>query len=327
MKEANNLDLAYNLMPMEDLLKYFASKMGTTWENNRYSIPQQLGNGQAEAFDYGGFSVALSQFHLSTDIRVSRKASQLEDFINFDYILNGIKGIDSWESSPDQQQLLYGVYVSTALTPIEITFKSNRCYRMLSILIKKEWVKAFLGRSLPESLQKTDQPINLYCGLKTTLIPVFSQLINSSPAHAFRKQYLYSKVLEVITLTFESLMEQVTNDKPASYHPDDIRTIMAVADFMEQTPEKSFTIEELSNRFIINRDKLQIIFKSVFGKTIATFARYHRMMKAMELLKAGRSVSEVGYSLGYANLSHFSRAFRKVHGINPSVILRQLSPK
>ncbi|WP_155897788.1 helix-turn-helix domain-containing protein, partial [Bacteroides pyogenes] len=36
------------------------------------------------------------------------------------------------------------------------------------------------------------------------------------------------------------------------------------------------------------------------------------------------SVSEVGYKVGYANLSHFTEAFRKYHRIKPKQYLDSL---
>jgi len=42
------------------------------------------------------------------------------------------------------------------------------------------------------------------------------------------------------------------------------------------------------------------------------------MQKAAQLLKEKRlSVSDVGYELGFTNLSHFSRVFERYTGIKP----------
>ena len=49
-----------------------------------------------------------------------------------------------------------------------------------------------------------------------------------------------------------------------------------------------------------------------------------RMQKAMTLLKSGEhSIKDVGYTLGYANLSNFTLAFKKVYGVLPSVITKE----
>ncbi len=64
--------------------------------------------------------------------------------------------------------------------------------------------------------------------------------------------------------------------------------------------------------------KMKDLFKQVFGDTIYNYYQQARMEEAAFLLKhGGLSVSETGYHLGFANLSHFGRLFEKYHGSKP----------
>jgi len=64
--------------------------------------------------------------------------------------------------------------------------------------------------------------------------------------------------------------------------------------------------------------KMKDLFKQVFGDTIYNYYQQARMEEAAFLLKhGGLSVSETGYQLGFANLSHFGRLFEKYHGSKP----------
>lgn len=63
-------------------------------------------------------------------------------------------------------------------------------------------------------------------------------------------------------------------------------------------------------------------FRHETGASAARFVRDERMRRAREMLTAGRRVKEVAYSLGFCDEFHFSKAFRREHGLSPSTWTR-----
>jgi AraC-like DNA-binding protein len=64
--------------------------------------------------------------------------------------------------------------------------------------------------------------------------------------------------------------------------------------------------------------KLKRLFKQIFGNSIFSYYQAFRMKEAARLLKEEKlSVSDVGYQLGFTNLSHFSRVFKEHIGMKP----------
>ena len=59
-------------------------------------------------------------------------------------------------------------------------------------------------------------------------------------------------------------------------------------------------------------------FKQVTGIVPVEYLRRYRFARAMELLQAGQSVSEVALAVGFRNLCHFSREFKAQLGLTPS---------
>jgi AraC family transcriptional regulator len=60
-------------------------------------------------------------------------------------------------------------------------------------------------------------------------------------------------------------------------------------------------------------------FKGSVGSTPARYVLDRRMERARHLLKVSRlTVSEIGIGVGFDDVSHFSRAFRRVVGMTPS---------
>ena len=77
-------------------------------------------------------------------------------------------------------------------------------------------------------------------------------------------------------------------------------------------------LRELAQQAAMSETKLKQLFKQTFGSSVYTYFQQARMKEAAFLLKQGQhSVAEVGYELGFSNLSHFSRLFEKHYGLHP----------
>jgi AraC-like DNA-binding protein len=68
----------------------------------------------------------------------------------------------------------------------------------------------------------------------------------------------------------------------------------------------------------MSETKMKQLFKQTFGDSIYNYFQKVRMEEAAFLLKqGGYSVSQVGFELGFTNLSHFSRLFESHYGTTP----------
>ena len=66
-------------------------------------------------------------------------------------------------------------------------------------------------------------------------------------------------------------------------------------------------------------------FRKTFGETPVAYIMKRRMLRAQELmLKSRVSLSQVALECGMCDQAHFSRTFRRIVGINPTVWRRQL---
>jgi AraC-like DNA-binding protein len=64
-------------------------------------------------------------------------------------------------------------------------------------------------------------------------------------------------------------------------------------------------------------------FKSIYHKTPHQYLIAVRMENALEMLKAGKSVSDACYGVGFESLGSFSTLFKRIYRITPLAYLKQ----
>jgi len=65
------------------------------------------------------------------------------------------------------------------------------------------------------------------------------------------------------------------------------------------------------------------LFKSIYGKTPHQYLTTVRIEKAIQLLRADQTVSEVCYAVGFESLSSFGSLFKRIVGVTPSAFLEE----
>ena len=99
----------------------------------------------------------------------------------------------------------------------------------------------------------------------------------------------------------------------------DRETIYAVRDYLNRYFLENHSIHGLSKRFGINQNKLKKVFKESFGVPVIEYLYDLKMRHAHQLLfDEDRQVGEVAAIVGYKNANHFSTAFTRKFGKNPS---------
>ncbi len=79
------------------------------------------------------------------------------------------------------------------------------------------------------------------------------------------------------------------------------------------------SIESLTRRIGLDRNKLTVGFRDAFGVTPAEYSRRIRLEWAARRLSEGVDVGQVAIEVGYGSIAAFGRAFRQYHGYVPSL--------
>lgn len=141
----------------------------------------------------------------------------------------------------------------------------------------------------------------------------------ASSSDYIRDMRINEKLGSLLTL----LMEQ-------SWHPESVTVsrkrmeLAAVREYLDEYFTEKIMLEELAEKFFINKFYLSKIFKETYGTTVNNYLISKRITRAKQLLRfTDMTVDEVGVAVGMGDANYFSRMFRKVEGISPREYRKQ----
>ena len=79
-----------------------------------------------------------------------------------------------------------------------------------------------------------------------------------------------------------------------------------------------FTVDKLATSVAVSNRTLIRKLQAIAALTPIELIRQYRLKRAAELLKEGKPVSEVAWSVGYETRNYFSTAFKAFYGVTPS---------
>lgn len=101
--------------------------------------------------------------------------------------------------------------------------------------------------------------------------------------------------------------------------PSQHRVMSAVVGAIYKCVEQEIKVTELAEAANVSVSTLERIFKQNMGTTPKKFVLQAKLSTACErLIETKKSVSEIGSSIGYHDHANFTRAFRKLMGVNPT---------
>lgn len=109
----------------------------------------------------------------------------------------------------------------------------------------------------------------------------------------------------------------------------DIHALQGVYDYILRHLDRPFpSLKELAHQFGINEFKLKKGFKQIFKTTVFQFYKEERLKKAHMMIQyTAVSLKSIAQKTGFKSFPHFSKAFKKRFGYNPSELKKQQKSK
>ena len=123
---------------------------------------------------------------------------------------------------------------------------------------------------------------------------------------------------DIVKASVEALVAAVNKmDKIKSYAGIVDERMLEIMNFICAN-YKSVTLDDLSEKFYLSKPYLSKYIREKSGTTFGEILKSTRMKKARALLKGSSStVESIAESVGYPNVEHFNRTFKKLYNITP----------
>lgn len=132
------------------------------------------------------------------------------------------------------------------------------------------------------------------------------------------------RINEELNTLLTLLMEQSWHPEDAESLPNKKASVVEVKEYLDQHYAEKITLDELASRFFINKYYLTRVFREQYGQSITNYLQNVRITHAKQLLRfTDKTVEEIGLECGLGQLHYFSRVFKEVEGVAPSVYRSQ----
>ncbi|ADU27864.1 AraC family transcriptional regulator [Ethanoligenens harbinense] len=130
-----------------------------------------------------------------------------------------------------------------------------------------------------------------------------------------RDMHLMEKITSLLSLLMESNWRYSLQVKPSKARQE----LQPIKCYLDEHYMETIHLEDLANRFFINKFYLARIFKEAYAVSINRYITQIRITHAKQLLRfSNHSIDETGAQCGLYDPNYFSRVFKKIEGVSPS---------
>jgi AraC-like DNA-binding protein len=160
--------------------------------------------------------------------------------------------------------------------------------------------------------------------LDSRLAGLVETMTDPLPSAHLQRLATLGALQQLVAWTLEAAERKLEMAGPAALRPRDVALAYAARELMDRQVAPVLPLPTLAHAVGSNRKTLNLIFRRVFGTTVAAYAVERRMHLAQALLLDGRmNIAQVGDRVGYQHQSSFTAAFRAHAGMSPRAYQRQ----
>jgi len=304
-----------------NILRHLAALLGTEIQNRRLEIPAQYGRGYCAGYVLNDhIRMFISNYELNEDVLIENPDINIPGRLivfKFQNIFPKAEALPATESPKTMPSVL--IATSRVNTDAMIPIHSNTS--SINIEVDAAYLNSLFDRSgkspILQSLLQNTRPLVFEQLIYPSLQKIVDEILTRNVDETFELFFLRIKAEELIC---RLLMELEKRDEKQLYplNSQDIQALYTIRDHILDHPETPPVIDQLAASAHMSPSKLKRLFRQIFGNSIYNYYQEFRMKEAARLLKDEKlSVTDVGYRLGFTNLSHFSRIFNEHIGMKP----------
>ncbi len=300
--------------------KYISEHGGVKDQKDCLILPDDLGKGYIKILRLAPqLTIMLQHYELEKNIIIKRKNDRIEK----DTLLFSFRNIIGKKSVSKQfhWKTLPSVQISSSDVVFDIKVPANTEISNIIIGIQVDYLQGLIQKDnnarITEFVTKKEQSFLFEEIISSKIQSVAHDIFLIDTAHNLQNFYYKIKAEELVCLFLETLLQR---NEITGYpiHQNDVETLYQLREDILIDLTVVPQLDQLALKANMSVSKLGKIFKQIFGESIYNYYQKMKMQEASFLLREKKlSVSEVGYQLGFSNLSHFSRLFEKHIGMTP----------
>ncbi|MDP4148706.1 MAG: helix-turn-helix transcriptional regulator [Bacteroidota bacterium] len=327
----------YHLKDFRSWLKGFSKALSLPVMAGRIRIPPERGDGYILAANINpDISYIVMDFALNEELVLARKKSATYGLSLFFNQTSVSEFFEIRESNngliTDKATHRSNIFFSSTNYDLQMTYSGQSRLKRVGIFFSPAFVSRCVKKNILLDLMLyadnrlrniNKEPITFE--YRQLLEDIFQADRDSPVSHLIlqnRILLLAEKFLS--TFLVKAPQRKETGPVKAREKEKDILALRNVEQILSNNKLDKFpSIEILSKTAMMSTTKLKTKFKQIYGMKLYEFYNRNRLETAKEMLKTGNySVKQVGYNIGFSNLSNFAKAFKKEFGLLPKDIMK-----
>ncbi|MGE8339510.1 MAG: helix-turn-helix domain-containing protein [Flavobacterium sp.] len=297
----------------------FADLLGTEVKNGILVIPDNKGKGYLRGFRLeNSINMLLSFYEYNENVLAKRLGGQN----TLNRILFSFNNIfPDADSKNKYSGNLPSIQIFKGKLNIETFYPGRTKFNSIFIGIDSDKLAKTLGVNVDNEIFRniitSEQSILFEELLSPKIQQVAIEIIQTDVPDSLSDFFFKIKAEELICLTLKELFKR-ENPTTHALNQIDVQKIYKVRDLILNNIAAPPVIKHLASEVGMSESKFKRLFKQIFGDSLFSYYQKFRMKEASRLLKENKmTVSEVGFKMGFSNLSHFAKTFEEHIGIKP----------
>ncbi|MBS1663325.1 MAG: helix-turn-helix transcriptional regulator [Bacteroidetes bacterium] len=320
---------SFQLENFEKWLADFAVKLNTSVNDRVLTIPSNLGSGTILAQNVNPqFSYAVMNFKLDSDLELFRESGAQGFVVSFNLVEVQKELLVGHRQHvvTDKRPYRNDIFLTDARDNAFLKISAGSTVKRLLIFCSHDLARQYLSPEIFEKLvtfanenSSTESPLFINLSHRTMLKELF-EIKENDPVSQIRR---LSAIIHLIEKLLHSFLRQEQAALPRTVKKNDLESMQHVEQILSSRLEGFPSLESLAQEVFMSTSKLKNLFKQVYGHTLYDYYNKSRLQRAKDLLITGQcSIKQAGSEIGFSNLSHFAKAFKKEFGILPRDLVK-----
>ncbi len=328
---AIDLHLTNNSYEGPAWVEEFMKKFGGTMQGNVYRPETEFGKGIIHAGTlYQGLSYLLINCYFTEDaVFTFSETNSAKGILLYNPKDTGhVDEVEVEKNKKGYMRFLEGLYFADSSRRKTVSFIKDTHVRMLAIFFDCKWFKESFcpqtGTNPNELAFCNNQPGSFtHHALSADQKMMLNSLLSEDIEESIPALSEQSRILMLAENGLKNIIEHSRSTRYFHINPEEKELLLqAEKELLNDFTTAPPTIKVLARLSCMSETSFKVKFKKMFGLNVYEYYQHFRLHRAKQLLESGKyNIKEVGFRIGYSNMSHFSKNFKKKFGILPSEFL------